>query len=86
MKTCFLKNDDSRLEKVSDFEIQTIAENGDVVKIDWYMETTFIKIYEMLEKVHKEGFYISYLDKEGELQSIVRPKAEDKKHYVVMPY
>ena len=44
----FAKNDDSRFEKVSDFEIQTIAENGEIIRIEWYMETTFNKVFEVL--------------------------------------
>ena len=83
----FLKNDDSRLEKVSDFEIQTVSENGEIVKTDWYIETTFNKVHELLGKSHDEGLEISTLDNEGELRSIVTPKAESvKEHYVVMAY
>lgn len=77
----FLEDGDSRLEGVSDFEVQTIAENGEVVDNNWYNDSTFHGMFDMLEKKHRKGLEISVLDYGDELQATVTANADTVKHH-----
>lgn len=85
MMARFLKDGDERLEKISDFEVQTIGEDGEVQTIDWNLNTTFNKVFEKMEKKHRKGIEVSVLDFGDGLQATITANAKSiKHHYVVM--
>lgn len=81
MMALFLKDGDSRLEVVSDFEVQTVAGNGEIVDTNWHDESTFHKIFDKLGRKHRKGLEISVLDYGDELQATVTVNATSVKHH-----
>ena len=81
MMAKFLRDGDSRLETVSDFEVQTIFENGETLDTNWHSNTTFHEVFDQLENKHRKGIDISVLDYGDELQATVTPKANSIKHH-----
>lgn len=85
MMALFLKDGDSRLEEVSDFEVQTMDGNGRVVNLDWYRNSTFNKVFENLREKHLKGIEISVLDYGDQLQATVTVNDSSfKYHYLVL--
>lgn len=85
MMALFLKDGDSRLEEISDFEVQTIAENGEIINSHWHRESTFHEVFDKLDKKHRKGLEISVLDYGDHVQATVTANAESVKyHYVVL--
>lgn len=81
----FLKDGDERLDKLADFEVQTINQDGEVVDINWRENTTFNFILDSFKYRHRQGIEASILDYGDELQATVTPNAKSvKHHYCVM--
>ncbi|MBO0588200.1 MULTISPECIES: hypothetical protein [unclassified Sporosarcina] len=81
MMAKFLIDGDSRLEMVSDFEVQTIDENGEIIDTSWHNDSTFHKVFDKLSKKHRKGVEISVLDFGDELRATVIATAPSVKHH-----
>lgn len=84
MMAIFLKDGDSRLEKVSDFEIQTISTDDKIIDIDFRNKSTFNAVFEELDKRYQKGLEISVLDYGGDLQATVTPIEDTVKHHYLV--
>ncbi len=81
MMAHFLKDGDRRLDEISDFEVQTIHENGEIQNTNWHKNTTFNNVFDVFEKKHTKGIEVSVLDYGDELQATVTANAKSIKHY-----
>lgn len=86
MMAKFIKDEDKRLNQVSDFEVQVISnENGVIVDSNWYSDTTFNKVFDDLELKHENELEISVLDYGDELKAIITPSENMfNHHYTVL--
>ena len=81
MMAHFLKDGDERLDKLADFEVQTINEDGEIGDINWRENTTFNHILNLFENKHKKGTEVSILDYGEELQATVTANAKSVNHH-----
>ncbi|WP_161487583.1 hypothetical protein [Paenisporosarcina indica] len=76
----FLKDGDKKLDETNDFEIQAIGAGSEIEDIDWQEETTFNKVFDVLEKKHG-SFDVSVLDYGDELQATVTLHRKSASHH-----
>ena len=77
----FVKPGDERLEKRADFEVQTVAESGEITEINWHLDSTFNEVFSQLRKRHKKGLEVTVIDYGDSMRGTGTPRAKSVTHH-----